>query len=199
MVWQVRESITLRPLSPAHRQGLWLAVDASREHLRPWLPWVDATQGPEDIDSFIQAAQEEHQRGAAWHFAIIDDSKKEGNEVIGACGFNRISLLHRWASIGYWLRGDRQGQGIMLACVRTLLQVGIGELNVHRLEIRCAEDNKRSRAIPERLGFLQEGMLRECEWVSGQALSHVVYGLLVSEVSPSGGPSIVRGMRDGVQ
>nr|WP_300308957.1 GNAT family N-acetyltransferase [Halomonas sp.] len=198
MVWQVRESITLRPLSPAHQQELWLAVDASREHLRPWLPWVEAARGPEDIGSFIQGAQEEHQRGAAWHFAIIDDSEKEGNEVIGACGFNRISLLHRWASIGYWLRRDRWGQGIMLACVRTLLQVGISELNVHRLEIRCAEDNKRSRAIPERLGFRQEGVLRDCEWVNDQALSHVVYGLLVSEASFSAHHNRQR-MGDGVQ
>jgi ribosomal-protein-serine acetyltransferase len=46
------------------------------------------------------------------------------------------------------------------------------------VEIRCATGNTRSCAIPERLGFSREGVLREAEWVNGRFLDLVVWSLL---------------------
>ena len=53
--------------------------------------------------------------------------------------------------------------------------------NLHRIEIHCAPENHRSRAIPERLGFREEATLRETELVCGRWLDSVVYGLLAEE------------------
>lgn len=49
------------------------------------------------------------------------------------------------------------------------------------MEIHCAPDNKRSRAIPERLGFREEARLRETELVQGRYLDGIVYGMPESE------------------
>jgi ribosomal-protein-serine acetyltransferase len=62
--------------------------------------------------------------------------------------------------------------------VRVLVDHAFGELELHRVEIQAAEGNRRSRAIPERLGFRQEGILREAECVGGRYLDVVVYGLV---------------------
>ena len=57
--------------------------------------------------------------------------------------------------------------------------MSVWELN--RIEIRAAVGNARSRAIPERLGFKQEGTLREAERVGDAYLDAVVYSMLGSE------------------
>jgi ribosomal-protein-serine acetyltransferase len=53
------------------------------------------------------------------------------------------------------------------------------------VEVRAAPENRRSRAIPERLGFREEGQLREAERVKGRYLDSVVYGMLASERTSS--------------
>lgn len=176
---RVSERLRLAAIGKEHCDALWQAIDCSRAALRPWLPWVDATREPADCEVFVTAAMAERRLGTARHFAVIEDDR-----VIGVVGFNRIVERHRWASLGYWLRSDCQGGGRMSRCVATLVEWGFSELEFHRLEIRCAEGNRRSRAIPERLGFRQEGVLRECEWIGGRPLSHVVYSRLASDPAP---------------
>jgi ribosomal-protein-serine acetyltransferase len=58
---------------------------------------------------------------------------------------------------------------------------GLHDLGLNRVEIRAAEFNTRSRAIPERLGFTQEGIIRQAEWLYDYYVDHVVYGMLSEE------------------
>jgi ribosomal-protein-serine acetyltransferase len=98
-------------------------------------------------------------------------------------GFHSVSWGNRSTSIGYWLAEDHQGRGIMTTAVRALVDHAFDEWNLHRIEIHCAPANHRSRAIPERLGFREEGTLRETELVGGRYLDSVVYGLLEGKSS----------------
>jgi len=65
--------------------------------------------------------------------------------------------------------------------VRALVDHAFGTWRLHRVEIRAAVDNTRSRAIPERLAFTQEGVAREAEQVGGRYVDQVVYSTLASE------------------
>lgn len=55
------------------------------------------------------------------------------------------------------------------------------KLNLNRIEIRCAETNTKSRAIPGRLGFTQEGKLRQMGYTRAGLVDYVIYGLLADE------------------
>ena len=66
----------------------------------------------------------------------------------------------------------------MTKSVKEVIEIGKSYYSLRRFDIRCAVENHRSRAIPERLGFKNEGIIRQAEKVYDNYLDHVVYGLL---------------------
>ena len=59
--------------------------------------------------------------------------------------------------IGYWLAEHHAGRGVMTRCCLAVIDYGIGELGLHRIQILADALNRRSRAVAERLGFTLEG------------------------------------------
>ncbi|WP_334301100.1 GNAT family N-acetyltransferase [Alkaliphilus sp. B6464] len=92
-----------------------------------------------------------------------------------------MDSTNKSTSIGYWLGEGHQGKGIMTKVTKALVEYIFTELNLNRVEIRCAENNYKSRAIPERLGFTKEGTLRETEWLYDHYVNHIVYGMVASQ------------------
>jgi ribosomal-protein-serine acetyltransferase len=86
-------------------------------------------------------------------------------------------------SLGYWLGKKYEGQGIMTQAVDAFTQYAFDKMGLHRVEIRCAEKNKKSRAVPEKLGFQLEGTLKESERLAGGYVNQVVYGKVKTDES----------------
>jgi ribosomal-protein-serine acetyltransferase len=170
---EIGDSIELRPFEEYHADEIFAAVERNREHLRRWLPWVDRTRGVKDVQNFLAEATEALGRGEELHAGIFIYGK-----LAGTIGHHRIDPVNRNVSIGYWLDATVVGKGVMTRCCRAMLRHLFEERGIHRVEIRCATGNKRSCAIPERLGFSREGVLREAEWVNGRFLDLVVWSLL---------------------
>ncbi len=168
--------ITLAPLRPAHTMPLYALTDANRDYLRQWLPWLDHVRASDDTGTFIESCMASAAAGGAANFAIFHDGV-----LCGVAGFHAINPIHRAGSIGYWLAEAYTGKGIATESVRSLLKTGFDDLGLHRIEIRCAVDNHRSRAIPERLGFTHEGTLRQSEWLYSRYVDQALYSLLVTE------------------
>jgi len=78
---------------------------------------------------------------------------------------------------------DEAAQGLHLAsgACRAMLHYAFDELQLNRVEIRCAADNARSRRIPERLGFVREGVLRAARRRGEGIVDHLVYGMLAKD------------------
>jgi ribosomal-protein-serine acetyltransferase len=62
--------------------------------------------------------------------------------------------------IGYWIDTRYSGNGYMTEAVQGITSFAFNELKARRVEIRCDSRNVKSRAIPERLGFTLEGVLK---------------------------------------
>ena len=84
----------------------------------------------------------------------------------------------RWA---YWLAEDMQGRGIVTRTCRAILGYAFDELKINRMQIRIATGNRKSRAIPERLGLQFEGVQRQAELVNGEYYDLALYSMLASE------------------
>jgi ribosomal-protein-serine acetyltransferase len=180
---RINDHATLELLDEGHVDELFCATDANRAHLRAWLPWVDATRTPDDTRAFVRQALKD----VAENSTLVAVIRSRGavirsrGAVVGVIGHHRINWNNRSTSLGYWLAADAQGRGIMTAACRAFTAHAFETLGLNRVEIRCAVGNRRSRAIPERLGFTAEGTLREAEWLYDHFVDHVLYRMLASE------------------
>lgn len=176
--------LSLELLAPRHAHELYEAVDENRDHLRPWMAWVDSTKSVGDIRAFISTTLDQVANNSGFQTVI-----RSGEKIVGVVGMHRIDWRNKLTSLGYWLAKDAQGKGVMTQACEAYVAHSFVDLGLHRVEIRCATGNSKSRAIPERLGFVFEGTLREAEWVNGGFVSHAVYGLLSSEWTKASGAS----------
>jgi ribosomal-protein-serine acetyltransferase len=167
----------LRAFEETDAEELFALTDAHRDHLAPWLPWVPLTTSPAVSLEFIRMTRRQLADDDGMQLALVDTD----GSLAGVAGFHRFDWANRATSIGYWLAADRQGRGLMTAAVRGLLNHGFGGRGLHRVEIAAAVGNARSRAIPERLGFREEGVRREAERHGDAYLDLVVYALLAPE------------------
>src|SRR5690606_15706889 len=173
-------STHLLMLALEHTHELFRLVNRNREHLREWLPWVDTNTTATDTEKFIQSTIVQFNSGRGPQYAIYHESV-----MCGVCGFLPIDRANRGGMIGYWLSQEFTGRGIMTGSVRQLLEVGFRDCSLNRVEIACATGNLKSRAIPERLGFKFEGVLRGRELVAGTYVDHAIYSMLACEYAPS--------------
>jgi ribosomal-protein-serine acetyltransferase len=157
---RVDADLELRPVRLENTEALFAAVERNRERLRQWLPWVGQTHSSTDVYRFIAECERENQARGALTTAIWTHGV-----LCGTIGLHRIDPRHRSTSVGYWIDTAYEGRGIMLRACRAMVTEGFRNYALHRIEIRCATANHRSCAIPRRLGFVEEGVLREAEWL----------------------------------
>jgi ribosomal-protein-serine acetyltransferase len=99
-------------------------------------------------------------------------------------GYVTVDWTSRSTRIGYWLDERQQGKGTITAAVRLLVDHALTTWQLNRVEIVVATENRRSRAIPERLGFREEGTLRQYQLVDGRYLDCLVYSMLAADERP---------------
>lgn len=134
------------------------AVHASLEELRAWMPWAQSVYNREQqIESLEQARQNFLDRS---DFRLLLFSKETG-ELVGSSGLHRINWKVRKFEIGYWVVTAHSGKGYITEAAERITQFCIDELQANRVEIRCDALNVKSAAVPKRLGFKLEGVLRK--------------------------------------
>ncbi len=173
--FELGDGQSLRLLVAPDARELYEVVASNRAFLSQWLPWPPI-QTREGIREFIAASDKQLRANQGFQAAIIDRGR-----IVGVIGFHRLDWENRCTSIGYWLAEDAQGRGAVTRAVRVLLDHAFGVWNLNRVEIRAAVGNLRSRAIAERLGFIEEGVLREAELVGDRSVDHVVYAMLARD------------------
>ncbi len=170
------EDTHLRAITEADANELFALVDANREHLREWLPWVDANTAATHTQQFIESAVKQSEDGLGFTCVIV-----HGGRIVGIIGYHPIDWANKSVEIGYWLSREVVGRGIMTRSCRVLVDHGFGVFGLNRVAIPAAVGNARSRAIPERLGFTNEGITRETEWLYDHWVDHARYSLLARE------------------
>ena len=107
---------------------------------------------------------------------------KDDDRHIGNTGLHGIDHVNRSAEFGI-LIGERDawGQGFGVEAGRTIIDYGFKELGLHRVCLRVFSFNERARRVYAKLGFTQEGTLRESYFRDGQFHDTLVMSILQEE------------------
>jgi ribosomal-protein-serine acetyltransferase len=172
MEFYVDDQITLKLLQQSDAETLFELIDSNRSHLRQWLPWLDRNNELKDSLAFIVSIQEQLNAGQGFACGVFFE-----NSLVGICGYHEIDEQSQSVVIGYWLAKAQQNKGIISRCVGFFTNYAFEELKLHKVFIPVAEQNAKSRAICERLGFVIEGTDINAENLYGNWVNHVRYAM----------------------
>ena len=147
----------IRPYDPRDAPLLKAAVERSRDHLWPWMPWTPAEPEPlDDVVQRLRSFRAEFDADENWIMGVFSPDE---SRILGGTG------LHPRGGdgsleIGYWVAVDAIGQGYATEVTAVLTRVGFEIVGLERVDLQIESTNERSVNVARKLGFTHEGTLR---------------------------------------
>lgn len=141
--YDVTNELTLASLQLDDADTLFELIHENQAHLGEWLPWVLQCKSIEDVKTFIQSTQTiyNEQKG-------LEAGIKLNDQFIGVF---RLTFNQKIGNIGYWIRQDAQGRGIVTTIVKYMTDTLSSK--VDGFEIFCPVGHVRSERVAMNAGF----------------------------------------------
>ncbi len=136
-------------------------------------PPAEYAQAQEIIEFYLEPEGKTYNR---WGLV-----RKSDNQLIGTCGYHKWAKRYFRAEIGYDLSPGYWGQGYMAEALRVVIQHGFEGMGLNRIEALVYVENEPSVRLLRRLGFEQEGMLRDYFYLEAKFYDHYLFALLKRE------------------
>ena len=173
------DGVVLRPHRWDDARAVLDGVMRNYDHLRTFMEWIKPDYSINDANQYIERSIEGRDTKKGLSFGII-----RGQDFIGSIDLSYFDEGPKATEIGYWIDSNYEGKGIISRAVSELIDLAFSELGMNRVQIRCATANVRSAAIPERFGFIKEGVQRQAIIRDGKLYDFAIYGLLAAEWDP---------------
>ncbi|GGN95185.1 GNAT family N-acetyltransferase [Haloarcula pellucida] len=159
------DDITLRPVEPADHEFL------AKHWNHPDVRHGTNKHEPVTVQSLVEGKKDD-----CLYFLICHDGEPVGMEWLELAGD-----VHRRAELGGWVVPEESGQGFATAAARLSVEYGFDELNLHKVYARVFDYNEASKRLLRKVGFEEEGRVREHFYVDGEYVDAVFYGVLEPE------------------
>ena len=170
--------LTLRALTVADSPAVYRMIDSSRASFSRWFGWAGEST-LESVSDYVRQAEEAMTMGGAWHYVALT----QANSLIGRVSLTGIDPINFGAELGYMLRADFEGRGLMTESARAVLSHAFGPGGLHRISAYADVENGPSHQVLERLGFRREGTARHVTRHPERGWrDHHAYGLLEGEL-----------------
>ncbi|MFX4263438.1 GNAT family N-acetyltransferase [Pelotomaculum propionicicum] len=168
------DRFTLRKIEDGDLETLhsYWSDEVVTEYMNATFKSIEETQQMVELLNILPEIGE----GRRW--AIVD---KRSGSVLGTCGYHNMKAEHRRAEIGFELGREYWGRGIMQEVMNIVIPHCFEDLGLNRIEAFVTVGNYRSLKALEKLGFKQEGVLREYEFTQGNFRDQVVLAILRSD------------------
>jgi RimJ/RimL family protein N-acetyltransferase len=174
----VTPQLVIRCYNPSDAPLLARSVTESLEHLLPWMPWAAAE--PESLDVKVERLRQFRARFDLGQDFIYGIFNPQENHLIGGTGLHtRIGTGA--LEIGYWINKNYINHGYATETSAALTKVAFELHKVERVEIHCAVENVRSAAVPRKLGYTQEAVLRKRSFANGHLSDQMIWSMFPDE------------------
>jgi ribosomal-protein-serine acetyltransferase len=175
----IDERVVLRAVEREDAEALCTFVLANRDHLASFLvDLVDEISNESAARAHLDRVIEMRALGSLLEMHIF-----EADVLCGAVRLRNIDWNNRSGNIGYLIGASFQGRGIITRTVDQFLKWAFAELQLHRIELRCAAANLASVAVAGRLGFTLEGTLRDAERLNDRYCDILVFSRLHTDIA----------------
>lgn len=171
---KISPELVLRKIHLNDAESIFRLIDDNREHLSPWLPFVDLTFSPKNTQIFIEQLDKASSHEIV--FCMVVDGI-----TTGLIGYKDIDRNNKKLEIGYWIVREYEGRGIVSRSCREMINRAFSKMAMNRVQIKCGVGNHRSSNIPKKLGFVFEGIERAGEKHNSRYIDLEVYSLLKNE------------------
>lgn len=175
-IFHLTDTLFINHFNEADAPSLYQLIDKNRAYLKEFLPWLDYSKSVEDSLAFIKKVTKDNEDNHSLTLCI-----RELDQIIGVITFHAFDRANKCAGMGYWLDSEHQGRGIITLACHQLIQYGFEHLGLSQIKISCATSNRKSIAVPERLGFLRRTFVPQKEWLYDHYVDHFCYEITEEE------------------
>jgi ribosomal-protein-alanine N-acetyltransferase len=168
--------LRLREITTTDAEELF-AIHGDSERMR----WFGSDPLPH-----IESAEKLVETFASWR-AMVNPGTRWGIEIkgqpglLGTCGLFSWNRNWKKCTVGYELSREAEGRGFMREALESVIHWGWSHMQLNRVEAQVHPENRASIALLERLGFVQEGRLRQVGFWGGSHHDMLQYSLLKQE------------------
>lgn len=166
------ERLRLRESRLADAEGIFavLSAESVTRHYN-----LSPLASIEEARALIERRSAALRRGERIRWAV---ARRTDDAVIGSCGYVGWNRDARRAEIGYELHPDEQGRGLMQEALTAMLTFGFAQMQLNRVEALVVPENEPSLRLLRRLGFAEEGLLRDYGFWKGRFHDLRLFSLL---------------------
>ena len=108
----------------------------------------------------------------------IFEKKNDGLNIIGTIGLYNINARHQRAVWRIRIDGSSQGKGYAKEAIQMLLDYGFNTLNLNKITSESMESNVAILKLTKKMGFKEEGVMKDHFFHQGEFKNAVLFGLL---------------------
>ena len=151
--------------------------------------WGDLLQPPRSAESFRTWAKEQAVAKSDGDCFVLGIEAIDTGEIVGSIGSHHADPRAGWFEYGVIVGADHRGRGYATEAVVMLLRFMFAERRFHKCEARVFAHNEASLALQRRLGFTEEGRLRDHVFFDGRHHDLILMGMLADEFARLHPPS----------
>jgi ribosomal-protein-serine acetyltransferase len=173
---KIDKNLELLLYQPRDAEELNALIEGNFNYIKRWSAWLKDRRSIENTRAFIERNLKQFADGEGFALGIWFDG-----EMAGQIEFNYLDWQNRKTEIGFWLGESFQGKGLVTKSCRVLIDYAFDQLKLNRVEMLCGAENIKSRKIAEKLGFREEGIMRQAVWLHDCFVDFVIYAMLAND------------------
>jgi RimJ/RimL family protein N-acetyltransferase len=169
------DAIRLEPLARTLAPAMSWVTEPDRDTAR--FTYIPTSPDPGFLESWLGRYEEGWVDGTRAGFAARDAT----GAAVAFAAFVKLDLDAGEGELGYVVAPAARGRGVASRAVGLLTRWGLGELGLHRVELRIDAANAASCRVAERNGYRLDGVLRSVAFKEDRRSDVAVWSRLASD------------------